>query len=155
MFAFYAYEKLVLHRTEQVIWKTDYFLAGWQVFFDLFNALPLIGIAAAIAWMLRRPGWQACFASMALHCLGDLPLHNEDAHRHFFPLSSWRFHSPLSYWDPQHYGVYVGLAEALFVLVSCVLLMLPRRRRGIRVCGAAVLLVYCAYGAFALRMWAN
>ena len=153
MFAFYAYEKVILRRSEQVIWKDDYFLAGWQVFFDVFNALPLIGVAAAIAWILKRMGWVAFFAGMALHCLGDLPLHNDDAHRHFYPFSSWQFHSPVSYWDPQNYGVYAGLTEVLLVLVSCVLLMLPGRRKAIRVCGAAVLLTYCVYAIFVLLVW--
>jgi len=37
--------------------------------------------------------------------------------------------------------------------VSCVLLMLPGRRKAIRVCGAAVLLTYCVYAIFVLLVW--
>ena len=153
MFGFYAYEKLVLRRPEHVVWQTDYFHAGWQAFFDVFNALPLIGIGALIAWTMKRSGWLAFFTSMGLHCLADLPLHNKDAHSHFFPLSSWRFNSPVSYWDPQHYGLYAGSVEALLVLASCIAMMLPRHRRSIRICGAAVLLTYVAYAAFVLLVW--
>ena len=48
---------------------------------------------------------------MLLHSAFDLPLHHDDAHRHFFPLSDVRFASPLSYWDPAHYGNPMALLE--------------------------------------------
>ena len=66
-------------------------------------------------------GWQSVqilFLSMILHSLGDLPVHNDDAHRHFFPFSNYRFISPFSYWDRNHYGSIVSLVEMLLVLLS-------------------------------------
>ena len=86
---------------ERVIWSTRYFDPGWQTCIDSFNALPLIGLGAFIAWRARASAWLAFFASMAVHCVTDLLVHREDAHAHFFPLSSWRFVSPVSYWDPE------------------------------------------------------
>ena len=53
---------------------------------------------------------------MICHSLLDIPVHNDDAHRHFFPLTDYRFMSPLSYWDPNHYGRFVALFELLLVL---------------------------------------
>ena len=66
-------------------------------------------------------GWesvQILFLSMILHSLGDLPVHNDDAHRHFFPFSNYRFISPFSYWDRKHYGSIVSVVEMLLVLLS-------------------------------------
>jgi len=64
------------------------------------------------------PSVQILFISMILHSLGDLPVHNDDAHRHFFPFSNYRFISPLSYWDRKHYGSIVSLVEMFLVLLS-------------------------------------
>ena len=54
--------------------------------------------------------------SMVGHSLLDLPVHNDDAHRHFFPFSNYRFISPFSYWDPNHYGRIVAFVEMALVL---------------------------------------
>lgn len=56
--------------------------------------------------------------SMVFHSLGDLPVHHDDAHRHFFPFSDYRLISPISYWDPQHYGRIVAGVEVLAVWVA-------------------------------------
>jgi len=45
-------------------------------------------------------------------------VHNDDAHRHFFPFSNYRFISPFSYWDRNHYGSIVSFVEMLLVLLS-------------------------------------
>ena len=54
--------------------------------------------------------------SMICHSLLGLPVHNDDAHRHFFPFSNHRFISPLSYWDKNHYGAIVALIEMALVI---------------------------------------
>ncbi len=56
--------------------------------------------------------------SIICHCLLDLPVHHDDAHRHFFPLSNYRFISPFSYWDVNHYGRVVAAIELLLVLIA-------------------------------------
>ena len=62
--------------------------------------------------------------SMLLHALGDLPLHHDDAHRHFFPFVDWRFISPLSYWNPDHHGDLISRLEFIGVLIGSVFLYL-------------------------------
>lgn len=52
------------------------------------------------------------------HSLLDIPVHNDDAHRHFFPLTDYKFISPLSYWDVNHHARIVAGAEMLLVLVA-------------------------------------
>ena len=139
MLVFYVYERIVLGTPDRVIWSTRYFDPGWQTFINVFNALPLIGLGAYLAWRARAAAWLAFFASMAVHCVTDLLVHREDAHAHFFPLSSWRFVSPVSYWDPRHYGAVVGLVELVLVLGGAAVLMTCYTHRSWRVgCGRAI-----------------
>ena len=58
------------------------------------------------------------FVSVFVHALGDLPVHAIDAHRHFWPFSQFRYHSPLSYWDTRFHARGVALVEALLVLAA-------------------------------------
>lgn len=76
-------------------------------------------------WFWRRGrlgGWLFCFAAgCLLHTLGDIPLHHDDGPLLLFPLNwEWRFFSPISYWDPAHYGRQWGRLE----LILDVLLLL-------------------------------
>ncbi len=130
MFVFYAWQKLGRGASEGWIWSTGYFQGPWQSFFDLFNSIPLALAGLAIAWRAGRPAARLFWAALLLHVLGDLPLHREDAHGHFFPLTSWRFESPVSYWDPAHHGRWAALGEALAVLAGCLVLgrRFPRTR---------------------------
>lgn len=125
MLLFYLWERLFMGVSERVIWSESYFEAHWQDFFDVFNSIPIAGVALALCWQLRRAGGVAFFASMLLHQAMDLPLHREDAHRHFLPFSEFRFESPVSYWDPTRFGAWASLAEAGLVL-ACAALMWQR-----------------------------
>ena len=120
IFVFYFWTKLVRRQSEQQIWSESYDRPFWQSAIALFHSLPLALIGLLTAHFM---GWEAmrilCL-SMVLHSLLDLPVHNDDAHRHFFPFSNYRFISPLSYWDPQHYGGIVSLVEKLLVLLASI-----------------------------------
>ena len=151
MVVFYAYQRLVALVPERVIWSQLYFESRWQAFFDLFNSLPLIALGYALAWRARGAAWMALFASMGLHCLLDLPLHREDAHAHFFPLSSWHFVSPVSYWDPSFYGRVIAGAELALLLLGAGVLW--RRAPAWRVVGLLTLSVHGAFVGFAIATW--
>ena len=60
--------------------------------------------ALLVSWRARLDWWSYSCIGALLHVAGDFPVHHDDAHRHFFPLSDWRFASPVSYWDSSHYG---------------------------------------------------
>ncbi len=101
---------------ERAIWSEAYFRPAWQQTFDLAHSLPLAAAGAVLAAAARRPAVASGLASVALHDLGDMPLHREDGHRHFFPLSDWRYISPVSYWDPAYYGAAAAGAEVALLL---------------------------------------
>ena len=153
MVAFYFYQRLGVGQVDQLIWSQIYFEPHWQQFFDLFNSLPLIAVGTTIALARKSRVGAAFFLSMALHVALDLPVHREDAHGHFFPFSNWRFESPVSYWDPAHYGFWFGAVEALGVVVGCIILI--RRGQPWRVVGIGTLAIYVAFGLFVVRYWIN
>lgn len=86
--------------------------------------------------------------SALLHSLIDFLVHRDDAHMQFWPLSDWRFRSPVSYWDANHYGNWFGLFEALLGIGMAVLLF--RRYRSLRLRVALVLAIalYAAVPVF-------
>lgn len=112
--ALYLIEKARGMETER-IWREAYQRRFWLNLIHGMHSLPLAAAGAAAAWALGAWPAVAFFASAFLHALSDLPLHGEDAHRHFWPLSDWRFVSPISYWDPKRHGAAVGAVEAVLV----------------------------------------
>jgi hypothetical protein len=151
MFLFYVYQRGWLSLPERMIWTKTYFLPHWQSFFDAFNSLPLFALGAVLAWRAKRYAWLACLASMALHGGADLLVHHEDAHGHFWPLSAWRFRSPVSYWDPRHHG----RVFAVFELASSIAVSAALWRRGgsWRWIGGGVLACMGVFAVSALLHW--
>ena len=137
IYVLYAIEKS-RGTPESIIWSDVYYSPFWQDAVAWGNSIPLwlcvlaIGIALAVKagfkpWpvesksadsgLSQRAFWPSLILVFAGSCLAhmacDFPLHVEDAHRHFFPLSSWRFRSLVSYWDPRHFGVQAAICEAI------------------------------------------
>jgi hypothetical protein len=67
-----------------------------------------------------------------LHLGFDFLLHNDDGRAHFWPLSNWIFQSPVSYWDPDHYGNIAGAIEVAASLLCCGVLWLRFKGRWMR-----------------------
>ena len=153
MFVFYIYQRGILATSEVIIWSDAYFEPNWQLVFDLFSSLPLLGLAALVSWRARAPRLLVFFMSMILHSLTDLPFHHDDAHAHFRPISDWRFESPISYWDAEHYGKLFAPIEALFVLGGAGLLVLRSGVRAWRIVGAVTLLCFALFIGFAVMVW--
>jgi hypothetical protein len=127
IFFFYFVMKFVYRLPSRQIWSEVYYQPFWQAIISTFHSLPLALMGVLIAhfcsWRLIETG----FMSMVLHDLLDLPVHNHDAHRHFFPFSNYRFISPISYWDTKHYGGIVAFVEILLVLVASMALFSTMR----------------------------
>ena len=154
MVCFYLYVKLLLGMPEALIWSQAYYEASWQAFFDLFNSIPLTVFCMLLAHRLGAVRLGSLSASMALHAFGDLLLHNEDAHRHFFPFLDWRFRSPISYWDPRHYGNVFAPLEAVAVVVGLIVLTRRYTSTVARALTILVIVVYALYWIYALWVWA-
>ncbi|MFM9266929.1 hypothetical protein [Tychonema sp. BBK16] len=118
IFLFYFWAKYIARLPESTIWSEAYYEPFVQNIVALFHSIPLAAIGWLIAYYFGWQNVQILFLSMILHSLGDLPVHNDDAHRHFFPFSNYRFISPFSYWDQNHYGSIVSVVEMLLVVLS-------------------------------------
>ena len=97
-----------------------YYSEGWQRIFRVDNSFIVWGGALGIALILRAPFAVALCGAALLHLALDFPLHNDDARAHFWPLTNWKFYSPVSYWDPAFYGHIVAPIEIVLSLLVCV-----------------------------------
>jgi len=153
MFVFYFVEKVIRRTPEFVIWRQSYFQPAWQNFIDCINSLPLMLIGLSIAIWLGSQAGKLLFGSMILHVAGDLPLHHDDAHRHFFPFSNWRFISPVSYWDSRHYGDIVSALEIFAVILSSTILFKVYRSWAGKFSLAVIGGMYLVYFAYVFTIW--
>lgn len=80
-------------------------------------------------------------ASFHLAC--DLPLHAGAPHRHFWPLSDWRFASPVSSWHPNHVG---QLIQALELALAVALGLWVYRQAPRPAVLASVAVLWLAFG---------
>ncbi len=117
IFVFYFVSKYIYKLPPAKIWSEAYYEPIWQNLVALFHSIPLAIIGIVIFFYLDwQPGIILCI-SMVCHSLLDLPVHHDDAHRHFFPFTNYRFISPFSYWDVKHYGKMVAFIEISLVLM--------------------------------------
>lgn len=86
-----------------------YFNSSWWIAGHNLLHAPLILLALIAVASPLNPQWRRrirFFAAGALlHSMIDVLVHHDDGPLVFFPVSwSVRFSSPVSYWDPDHYG---------------------------------------------------
>lgn len=105
-----------------------YFSAGWQAVFSIDHGFFVWGSLLGLAVWSSLAVLRAFAGSGLLHALADFLTHHDDARRQFWPVTTWIFQSPVSYWDPRHYGEIFGFIElALVILLSTLLLRRLRR----------------------------
>jgi len=121
------------------VFRELYYSDGWQQVFAIDNSFVLWGLALAVAIRARSAPAIAFTGAALLHLAFDFPLHTHDARMHFWPLTEWRFESPVSYWDD---GAHARLVEGT-VLGAVVLLgvLIWRRFRTRAMRATAALLV--------------
>ena len=126
IFIWGAWHMLVLRTDPELLWGTLYFEPFMQGVIAPINSIPVfVALAAIGAWQRRRRwGMLLLLASLAalIHIAFDLPVHSEDAYRHFWPLSDWRYNSPLSYWNSEDNARLVVGVEALIAALCGVVL---------------------------------
>jgi len=140
MFVFFGWSRIQGWSGEET-WNIHYWTEPWQTLGAVSNSFVLFAVLGAIAVWRRSILLAVICAAALLHLGADFPLHADDAHRHFWPLTDWRFFSPVSYWDPAYHGWLGSVIESLCVLVSLSLLWLRftgARRRGVFIALAIV-----------------
>lgn len=120
IFLFFFWYTLVDPTPQKIIWKELYFHPAWQTLFSSFHSLPVWATFAFLCLFFKCPRGALFGAAGLLAAAEDLLLHHDDAHAHFWPLSNYRFASPVSYWDPAHYGPIISVLELLLVLAASV-----------------------------------
>jgi len=127
--------------SQSQIWNVHYFQNPTQFYDALFNSIPLYlvitvtGLFLAKAESRRQLGQLIIVFGLAalLHIGFDIPVHASDAHRHFWPISDWRFYSRFSYWEADHHATLVTCLEGLLGLVLCFVLWRRFDRRWVRI----------------------
>ncbi len=134
---------------DMFIFGVAYFDMRWQIANAIGHSLIMWPIIAASAWLLSRNNtkrWPKVILIMAssaiIHSMIDMLVHREDAHMHFWPLTQWKFISPVSYWNPAHYGNMFGIFELLLGLAMAVFLLFQYRHWLARILLASALMAY-------------
>ena len=146
--------------TAEVIFSEWYYSDYWQGLGAITNSIPVYAALTLVAWLLQRSitnissnlkRWiQACLViglAALIHTLTDLPLHHDDGHPHFWPFSNWVFESPVSYWDPAHFGAQWTIIE---FLVAGILIVFLWRRYANRLARVGLILAAISYAAMTL-----
>lgn len=121
MFVFFAWSRVQGWSGEET-WNVQYWNEPWQTLGSISNSAVLFGLLLGLALWRHWHMVASLSAAALIHIAFDLPLHADDAHRHFWPLTDWRFVSPVSYWDPDHHGFLGGAIETGVTLIALVLL---------------------------------
>ncbi len=116
-----------------------FFDPGWIALYNILHAPLLLGAALFALWRFRQRldspwRWLYWFLSACLfHSVVDIFTHVNDGPLLFFPLE-WtiRFHSPVSYWDPAHFGRQFAMFELALDLALLLYLVFPLIRQRIR-----------------------
>lgn len=123
MFVFFGWS-LIQGWSGDETWNVQYWTQPWQTLGAISNSFILFGLLLAFSLWRNRPALAAFSAAALLHLGLDFPLHADDAHRHFWPLTDWRFASPVSYWDPDQNGLIGSAFETLLALLATGILWL-------------------------------
>ena len=142
---------------QREVWDAIYWSDHWQTASAVCNSAPLWLAVLAVGLVLHRgsaarPGPGLVLAVLAgaalLHLALDAPVHVEDAHRHLWPLSDYRFRSVVSYWNPEHFGRWMSAAEAVLGLALCAVLWARFKAWWVRGLLAVCVVAYVAVPAY-------
>ena len=102
----------------------------WIASHNFLHSLIILWVALSLLWRARRnirsrKRWLFWFfVACLLHTGVDILTHANDGPLLFFPLE-WtiRFHSPISYWDPQYHGREFQIFERVLTIVLLLYLL--------------------------------
>lgn len=113
----------------------------WIAAANVLHSPVVVACLYLLATQTRRSStpaaWQRRLASFAagcaLHIAVDIPVHHDDGPVVFWPLDwSYRLESPVSYWDPNHFGAIVAPIDLALTVIggTTLAVSLWRRRQG-------------------------
>lgn len=150
IFALVGWARLVEDVPHRQIWRELYWQEPWQTLSAISNSFVIWALVALLAYQF---GWHLVLliaGAVLVHLGLDFPFHADDAHKHFWPLTDWRFFSPLSYWDGHHHSRWVGMLELGLVLASMALLW---RRFSNRIVRGALVAGLASLAAVPVFFW--
>lgn len=143
---------------QEVLWREIYFSEPMLTLTAIGNSAPLYAALALAAWSYARwhtgrplpalPTLTVLGLAALTHLAGDFPVHVDDAHPHFWPLTDWRFRSPVSYWDNVHHGRAFGAFEAALGITLAAILFFRFKALWVRALLALCVLAYLAVPVF-------
>ena len=136
MYVMFFGARFLFGMTDHDLWPRPtglYWQEPWQSITNATHSIIVFGVILGAALWLASWPWKAFALSGLLHIAFDLPVHREDGHAHFWPLSDWVYISPVSYWDRNHYGSIVAPLETLLVVALTVVLLRRFRDWWVRV----------------------
>ncbi len=121
---------LVLPRTRGMTRKEVFEYVFGTLFFEskpwiaASNVLHSPVVVTALSLAGRRSKLGSFAAGCALHIAMDVPVHHDDGPVLGWPLNwSYRFRSPVSYWDRQHHAAIVAPLDLAITIVGGALLV--------------------------------
>ena len=109
----------ILGISPDTVFRDLYYSNAWQQVFAIDNSFVLWGVALGAALWVRSAPLVAFTGAALLHLAFDFPLHTHDARMHFWPLTDWKFESPVSYWDGRaHARIVEGTVLAIVVVLA-------------------------------------
>ena len=139
----------VLQIPAQRVFNDLYFSDAWQTVFAIDNSFFVWGALCGIALWQKIPWAVALTGAALVHLALDLPLHHDDGRPHFWPVSSWVFESPISYWDRAHGAMWVAPIEAVGAVAAAAILWWRR----VPIWAALVAAVLFALEIWIVRQW--
>lgn len=133
IYGFFVWASAIQGLPGETIWSETYWTEPWQIIGAVLNSLPLATMIIILGAAFRQRWLLMLGLAVLVHIAMDLPLHGEDAHRHFWPVSDWRFESPVSYWNPGENGRWGILIEFAVVLSGSLVLWMRFPRNWLRV----------------------
>ena len=142
------YQSFVKGVSGEEMWRDLYFAPPMQNLIAYFNYIPIYAGLAVLGYVMLAKTWGKLLLVFALaaltHMATDLPVHNHDAYRHFWPLSDWRFISPFSYYEREHHAGWVSLLESVIALTSIIVLWRRFPKLWVKIVLGVLALLYVA-----------